>query len=138
MHALGKCLVSSGNTQDHTDHLDRLYPIGAGVQAWNLNNLAGPTKRAMGIGYLTCVGNMGGIIGSFIFIDKEAPRYPTGYGSSVSFASAGIVACLILEILLARANKKKATYTEEDVYSRWSSEELTLMGDKSPLFKYTL
>lgn len=120
------------------DHPYSLYPIGAGVQAWNLNNLAGPTKRAMGIGYLTCVGNMGGVVGSFIFIDGEAPKYPTGYGSSVSFAAAGIVACITLELLLARSNKKKAKYTEEDVHSRWSSEDLSLMGDKSPLFKYTL
>ncbi|KXS94790.1 hypothetical protein AC578_2513 [Pseudocercospora eumusae] len=56
-----------------------LYPIGPGVQAWNLSNLAGPTKRALGIGYLTCFGNMERITGSFIFIEDEAPTYRTGF-----------------------------------------------------------
>jgi len=47
-----------------------------------MNNLSGPAKRAMGIGWMTGVGNMGGITGSFIFIEKEAPRYPTGFCST--------------------------------------------------------
>jgi hypothetical protein len=115
-----------------------LYPIGSGVQAWNLNNLAGPTKRALGIGFLTCVGNMGGITGSFIFIDSEAPTYPTGFGSSLAFASAGIVACLTLEGLLWRANQKKEALTTDEIHTKWSDEELDRMGDKSPLFKYTV
>lgn len=122
----------------NTDTSDRLYPIGAGVQAWNLGNLAGPTKRAMGIGYMTCIGNMGGITGSFIFMDSEAPKYPTGFGSSLGFAAAGIVACLVLEWGLWKSNKTKAELTEEEIYTRWTEEELEAMGDQSPLFKYML
>ncbi|KAI4719855.1 MFS general substrate transporter [Aureobasidium sp. EXF-10727] len=115
-----------------------LYPIGPGVQAWNMNNLAGPAKRSIGIGFMTGVGNMGGITGSFIFIDKEAPKYPTGFGSSLAFAAAGILACLILEYMLWRSNKKNAELSEDEIRERYSDEELDRMGDKSPLFKYTL
>ncbi|KAI5204021.1 MFS general substrate transporter [Aureobasidium subglaciale] len=115
-----------------------LYPIGPGVQAWNMNNLAGPSKRAMGIGFLTGVGNMGGITGSFIFIEKEAPKYPSGFGSSLAFAAAGIVACLVLEYLLWRSNGENEKFSEDEVRERYSDEELDKMGDKSPLFKYTL
>ncbi|SMY21593.1 unnamed protein product [Zymoseptoria tritici ST99CH_1A5] len=115
-----------------------LYPIGAGVQAWNLGNLAGPTKRAMGIGYMTCIGNMGGITGSFIFIQGEAPKYQTGFGASMGFASAGIIACLVMEYGLWSINKKNAKFTENEVRAKYSDDELDRMGDKSPLFKYTL
>ncbi|KAM0717891.1 hypothetical protein Q7P37_006223 [Cladosporium fusiforme] len=115
-----------------------LYPIGPGVQAWNMNNLAGPAKRAMGIGWMTGVGNMGGITGSFIFIEREAPRYPTGFGASLGFAAAGVAAALVLESLLWSINKKNEKLTEEDVREKFSEEELDKMGDKSPLFKYTL
>lgn len=116
----------------------RLYPIGPGVQAWNMNNLAGPSKRAMGIGFMTGVGNMGGITGSFIFIEKEAPKYPSGFGSSLAFAAAGIVACFTLEFLLWKINGRNAKLSEEEVRDRYSDEELDRMGDKSPLFRYTL
>ncbi|KAK6432571.1 hypothetical protein LTR95_011260 [Oleoguttula sp. CCFEE 5521] len=115
-----------------------LYPIAPGVQAWNMSNLAGPAKRAMGIGYLTGVGNMGGITGSFIFIDKEAPEYTTGFGSSLAFAAAGTVAVLMLEYLLWRSNKADQQLTEDEVMAQYGKEELDRMGDKSPLFKYTL
>nr|OQO29538.1 hypothetical protein B0A51_02630 [Rachicladosporium sp. CCFEE 5018] len=113
-----------------------LYPIAPG--AWNMSNLAGPAKRAMGIGYLTGVGNMGGITGSFIFIEKEAPEYPTGFGSSLAFAAAGAVAVLLLEYLLWRSNKKNELMSEDVVKAQYSEEELDRLGDKSPLFKYTL
>lgn len=79
-----------------------------------------------------------GITGSFIFIDKEAPKYPTGFGSSLAFAAAGIVACLLLEFLLWRSNKQNAEFTEDEIRERFSDEELDKMGDTSPLFKYTL
>lgn len=103
-----------------------------------MNNLAGPAKRATGIGFLTGVGNMGGITGSFIFIEKEAPKYPTGFGSSLAFAAAGVVACLTLEFLLWNINKKNEKFTEDEIREQYSEEELQRLGDKSPLFKYTL
>ena len=115
-----------------------MYPILPGVNAWNVANTPNPAKRAISIGFLVCVGNIGGLIGSYIYIDREAPRYPTGFGSSFAFASAGIVAALILEFSLHRLNKKKALMSEEEIRSKYTDEELERMDEKSPLFKYAL
>ncbi|EFQ33766.1 major facilitator superfamily transporter [Colletotrichum graminicola] len=115
-----------------------MYPILPGVNAWNVANTPSPTKRAVSIGFLVCVGNVGGLIGSYIYIDKEAPRYPTGFGTSFAFASAGIVAAITLEVLLHRLNKNKALISEEEVRQRYTDEELDRMGEKSPLFKYAI
>lgn len=82
-----------------------VYPILPGCNAWTINNLAGPAKRAQGIAWMIAMvslrfpraplglvnhpqihptrkltmffkqGNCGGIAGSFIFIDKEKPKY---------------------------------------------------------------
>lgn len=115
-----------------------MYTILPGVNAWNVAKTPGPTKRAISIGFLVCVGNIGGLIGSYIYMDKEAPRYPTGYGTSFGFASAGIIAVITLEALLYRRNKKKELMTEDEVRQRHSDEELDRMVEKSPLFKYAL
>ncbi|KAI8232763.1 Major facilitator superfamily transporter [Colletotrichum sp. SAR 10_96] len=115
-----------------------MYPILPGVNAWNVANTPSPTKRAISIGFLVFVGNIGGLIGSYIYMDKEAPRYPTGYGTSFGFASAGIIAVITLEALLYRRNKKKELMSEDEVRQRHSDEELDRMGEKSPLFKYAL
>lgn len=115
-----------------------MYPILPGVYAWNVANLAGPAKRAIGIGYLVCMGNAGGLIGSYIYIAKEAPQYPTGFGSSFAFVAAGIIACFTLEYCLWSVNKKNAMTSEDEWRTRYSDEELERMGDRSPLYKYAL
>jgi hypothetical protein len=84
------------------------------------------------------MGNAGGLIGSFIFVDKEAPRYQTGYGTSLAFAATGIVAAIALELLLKRSNNKNAKLTEDEVHQKYSKEQLDAMGDRSPLYKYAL
>ncbi|SCO84588.1 related to putative tartrate transporter [Fusarium oxysporum] len=118
--------------------ISSMYPILPGVNAWNVANTPDPAKRSVNIGLLVCVGNIGGLIGSYIYLEREAPRYPTGYGTSLAFGLAGVVAVLLLETLLKRGNAKKAKMTEEEVRQRYTDEDLIRMGEKSPLFKYAL
>jgi hypothetical protein len=115
-----------------------IYPIFPGVNAWNIANGAGPAKRAASIGFMVGMGNAGGVISSYIYKANEAPRYPTGYGTSFAFASAGIIACFVLEYGLWKSNQKNAKFSEEDIRIKYSDEELERMGDRSPLFKYAL
>ncbi|KAI2861557.1 hypothetical protein CBS63078_412 [Aspergillus niger] len=115
-----------------------MYPILPGVNAWNVCNIVNPHKRAVAIGYLICVGNAGGIIGSYIYKSDEEPRYPTGYGTSLAFAAAGLVAALCLEFCLWRANKEKARLTVSEIEEMYTEEQLRDMEEKSPLFKYTM
>ncbi|KAI1288624.1 major facilitator superfamily transporter [Xylaria venustula] len=115
-----------------------LYPIFPGINAWNIANSAPAAKRAVSIAYLVAAGNIGGLIGSYIYIAEERPRYPTGYGTSLGFTAAGLVAVLVLEAALMAANKRNAKLTEADVQERYPSEHLEKLGDRSPLFRYTL
>ncbi|KAK4235575.1 major facilitator superfamily domain-containing protein [Achaetomium macrosporum] len=115
-----------------------MYPIFPGVNAWNVVNTAGPIRRAISIGYLVCAGNIGGVVGSYIYKDNEVPKYTTGYGTSLAFGSAGILAALALEYGLWQVNKRDAQMTEEEVRARYSDEQLEKMGDKSPLYRYCL
>ncbi|EAS34242.3 MFS transporter [Coccidioides immitis RS] len=92
------------------------YPITPGINAWTVDNLAGARKRAMGIAYMISIGNLGGIPGSFIYIEKEKPKYPTGFGSSFAFACAGIVATITLELAYIRINRRKTKMTLEEIH----------------------
>lgn len=42
---------------------------------WGTNNSAPAGRRAMIASMLTSVANFGGIAGSFMFLDREAPKY---------------------------------------------------------------
>lgn len=52
--------------------------------SWLMNNCGGHHKRAVAARAQIGFGNAGGIIGSNIFPNKEAPRYQTGYGTSLA------------------------------------------------------
>jgi dipeptide/tripeptide permease len=116
----------------------RMYPILPGVNAWNVANVPDPTKRSISIGFLVCVGNIGGLIGSYIYLESEKPRYPTGYGTSLAFVLTGIFAAVLLEFLLKRANDKKALITEAEIRAKYTDQELEGLGEKSPYFRYAL
>ncbi|KAF5003704.1 hypothetical protein FDECE_9754 [Fusarium decemcellulare] len=114
-----------------------LYPIQPGTSAWTVNNVAGP-KRALGIAYMICLGNLGGVIGSFIYKKSEQPAYPTGFGTSLGFAALGVVLCLGLELSYKAINKHRDGMTRGDVLQCYTEAELSDKGDRSPLFRYTL
>ena len=89
------------------------------------------------------MGNTGGLIGSNIYLDREKPRYTMGYGISIGFISVAIIATGAMLFILSAANKKRERYIEangglEGVVDKHGDVALTEMGDKSPLFKYTL
>ncbi|KAH7081123.1 major facilitator superfamily domain-containing protein [Paraphoma chrysanthemicola] len=115
-----------------------IYPILPGCNAWTINNLAGPEKRAVGIATMICIGNLGGIVGSFIYQERESPKYPTGFGTSLSFAAAGMACAFTLEYLFWNINKKNAEKTEDEWRTIYTEAQLEKMGDRSPLFKYNL
>ncbi|KAL4870279.1 hypothetical protein BDV12DRAFT_207940 [Aspergillus spectabilis] len=114
-----------------------LYPINPCGNAWSLN-LAGPAKRTMGIAFMLCTGNIERIIGGFIYIDEEKPEYPTGFGTSLGFVGAGIVACLLIEALYKYINAQRDKVSEEEVLARYSRQDLEDLGDRSPLYRSAL
>lgn len=115
-----------------------VYPVVPGTNTWTLNNLANSTKRAMGIAYMIALGNCGGIIGSLIFVGSESPRYQTGWGTSLAFICVGICSALTLETTYKLINKRRDAVSMQEIDEKYSTDTLEEMGDRSPLFRYTL
>ncbi|KAL2067198.1 hypothetical protein VTL71DRAFT_1622 [Oculimacula yallundae] len=115
-----------------------VYPVVPGANTWTVNNLAGSEKRGMGIALMIGLGNCGGIVGSFIFIGSESPKYQTGWGTALGFICGGILAASTLEVVYKWLNKRRDAIPESETRANFSEAELTRMGDRSPLFRYTL
>jgi len=126
-----------------------LFPVAAGLYcpftclvSWIGNSLAPSSKRAVGMALLISVGNMGGVMGSNIYLSRESPKYTTGFAASLAMCCAAILMTLVLRWAYARENKKKdqmlLEYGEEAIRAKYSEQELMNMGDKSPFFRYTL
>lgn len=115
-----------------------IYPIQPAAASWNANNIAPEARRAMAIALNNCVGNIGGIVGSFMYIESEKPTYHTGFGLGLALGGSGILMALFLEWSYKRGNAKKAELTVDEIQVRYTESELRELGDKSPLFKYVL
>ncbi|KAK1962248.1 MFS general substrate transporter [Colletotrichum sublineola] len=115
-----------------------IYPLLPGITAWIGKNLAPSWKRSIGIGWLLAAGNLGSIIGTNVFLDKEGPRYPTGYGTSLGIIYLGLISAFVLEFFLWSSNKKKSQRSEAEIRQQYSQEQLDRLGEKSPLYQYTL
>ncbi|KAK5166579.1 uncharacterized protein LTR77_008122 [Saxophila tyrrhenica] len=115
------------------------YPTNPAGSAWISGNLAGDTKRAMGIALNICLGNSGGLLGSYMFLDSEEEEgYPTGFAIGISLAGLAVIASAVLEWSYWSANKKKAALDEDEIRRQYTDDQLLRLGDKSPLFKYKL
>lgn len=112
-----------------------IYPIQPAVQAWNANNIAPSSRRAVGVALTNSVGNLGGIVGSFMYPESQAPRYETGFGLSLAFGAYTLLMALLLEWSYVRSNARKARMVGN---TQHDDADLLAMGDKSPLFKHVL
>lgn len=115
-----------------------LYPSLCGVVTWNANNLAGSWKRAIGMALQITIGNLGGAVGSNIYLKRETPHYWTGYGVSLAVLIAAIISGFVLRFSLKKINAKRDRLTAEAIWAMYSAEQLAEVGDQSPFFRYTL
>ncbi|KAL2832293.1 major facilitator superfamily domain-containing protein [Aspergillus pseudoustus] len=115
-----------------------IYPTYPATASWAINNLAPSKRRAIGSAFNICMGNTGGIIGSYMYLDRESPTYQTGFGLSLAFGVSGLLVAVILEASLVWANRRNEAVVEREVRERYTDEELVALGDRSPLFRYML
>ncbi|KZM22328.1 transmembrane transport [Ascochyta rabiei] len=126
-----------------------LFPVAAGLYcpftclvSWVANSLAPSSKRAVGMALLISVGNMGGIMGSNIYLAREKPKYTTGFAASLAMCIAAVAMTFVLRWAYGKENMKRdqliQEHGEEAIRARYTDEDLLMLGDKSPFFRYTL
>ncbi|GAA6022446.1 hypothetical protein JCM10207_004394 [Rhodosporidiobolus poonsookiae] len=100
-------------------------------------NIHGQVKRANGLAIQTLIGTLGGAVGSNIYLTEQKPEYPLGFGLSMGvIVAAGLVA-LVTHVSMLHINKKRDKMDPGAIHQRYTSEELSELGDKSPLFRYS-
>ncbi len=102
---------------------------------WLANNMGGHYKRSFGAALQIGVGNVGGIIGSNIFLSNQAPYYKTGYGTGMGLLVAGAVFCSIFYFGMMRENKIRDAGGRDDRLLL-PEAELKNLGDDHPSFRY--
>lgn len=112
------------------------YFILFGVNIWIVINLVGLMKKVQGVVFMIGLGNIGGIIGLYMFIESEVLQYLIGYGFLFGFGVMGIVVVFVLEWGFQWVNKVKVKMFEIEIREKYNVEEFVFMGDCLLLFKY--
>jgi len=103
---------------------------------WQANNMSGHYKRAFSSAIQIAIGNVGGIIGSSIYKDKEKPEYKTGYGTALAMVWVCGVLCTVFWLGLRWENSVRAR-GERDWRLREREEVVRNLGDDHPEFRFT-
>lgn len=86
---------------------------------------------------LISVANLGGTVGTNVYLEHQKPKYPLGFGMGLGICMAAIAATFVLKQTYERLNaQKEAEGDEQQIRAKYTNEELLQMGDKSPLYRY--
>lgn len=135
-------LASDGKSRDYK--FGAVFPIFGGAYlvtpmclGWLQNNLSGHWKRSFGSSAQVMIGNIAGIIGGNIFLTREAPSFPTGYGVALAFMWVGFACATAMALLMWRENKARDAGKRDDRLTA-PKDQLDNMGDYHPSFRFTL
>ncbi|KAF2096543.1 MFS general substrate transporter [Rhizodiscina lignyota] len=101
---------------------------------WISNNMGGHYKRSISSAMQVGFGNIGGIVASNVYLAREAPKYPTGYGVSLGFLWMCAICCTILFFGLKWENKKRDRGERDH---RLQEPDADNLGDDHPHFRFT-
>jgi MFS family permease len=129
---------ASTNTKYGALFLAGLAPASlAVIVGWCNMNLAGHLRRQTGSAFQVMIGNFGGIIGSYAFPAKDAPRFSMGYWLCVALTLLSVVTTLAYAAGITLENRKRdknnSTSTED-----LTEEQLERAGDLNPSYRYIL
>lgn len=116
-----------------------IYPnVPQGV-AWNGNNIGGSTKRGVGIAMHVGFGNLGGILASFVYLSKTAPRFTQGHCILIGVLSMSICLQTFMTIYLRKENARRdREYKAPSEYTEAEKEAEREKGDNATFFRYTV
>jgi sugar phosphate permease len=105
------------------------------IICWYSMNLGGHHRRAIGTAWQLGFGNIGGIIATYSFLAKDAPRYTPGYSICVTWLALSVICCTLYFVAIWRQNRSRDRDEKNTNLTEAEKEEL---GDLSPDYRYLL
>lgn len=107
------------------------YPL---THAWAANNFGNETKRAIGMGLYTALGNLGSIAGTWIYPSIDAPQFRRGHFICMGLAIATAMLALTNSLVLAAINRSRNRKYGEPTPG--ASVNVTELADNSLYFRF--
>ena len=104
------------------------------IVCWFNLNLGSHHRRSVGSAWQIGFGNIGGIIATFAFLQKDAPLYKPGYAICIGFICLSAASCMVYFISVWGQNKQRAKSIDMGL----TDYERTELGDTAVTYRYQL
>ncbi len=104
------------------------------IVCWFNLNLGGHHRRSVGSAWQIGFGNIGGIIATFAFLQKDAPLYKPGYGICIGFICLSAASCMMYFVSVWRQNRQRAKSIDVGL----TEYERAELGDLAATYRYQL
>ncbi|KXN88334.1 hypothetical protein AN958_07479, partial [Leucoagaricus sp. SymC.cos] len=105
---------------------------------WATDNAAPDTMRAVVSAAIPGLGALGSVVGMWIFVPSEAPRFRLGNLINLAAGVAMVLATLFGALYLHKENIKRDRGERDDRLSGKGQEEIRSLGYRHPSFRYQL
>ncbi|KAG8775141.1 hypothetical protein FRC12_001655 [Ceratobasidium sp. 428] len=97
----------------------------------------GATKKSVAIAMIVAFGNFGGLIASYTYIAKNAPRYYSGHGTLLAILAMGAVVALIMHLYCKHENlRRDRDYKPPAEYTESEKALESRRGDQASFFRF--
>lgn len=83
---------------------------------WLSNNVMGQKRRGVALGIVGALGNLGYLVGPNVYLDREAPWYPTGFGVCLALGVLALCSATTQLVYLIRRSRHR----QSDVHKMMS------------------
>jgi MFS family permease len=113
-----------------------VYPNVPLLLAWAGGNAGGNMKRAVVLGLVIGLGNLGGTFSSFIYY--QPPRFHTGHGIVLGCLGMSMICTCTMMWTYGKLNKQKEEQCVREGINEGIKDMYRDLADKSPLFRYVI
>lgn len=106
------------------------------IVCWTTMNFAGHIRKSVATGFQIGFGNIGGIIATFAFLEKDFPKYIKGLSIGVGFSVFTFLVTIAYFLVIWRENKLKKLGKGREKWNTMSPQEQAESGDMDPKFLY--
>lgn len=112
------------------------FPGGPGFLTWASNNAGNPSIRAISTAYVVTLGTAGGVLSTWTYVSKDAPKYHIGHTINL----VGQICVLLLAvtgIVYSKwENRQRDLGKRDHRLDGLSAEETKDLGYRHPEFRY--
>ncbi|KAF4433859.1 putative transporter [Colletotrichum fructicola] len=112
------------------------FPGGPGFLSWAMNNSAGPSVRAVTSAYVVTIGTIGGIVATWTYTFKDAPKYFVGHTINLVGQSLAVLLAVFGILYCLYENRMRAAGKRDHRLDGRSEKEQVQLGYRHPSFRY--